>query len=36
VQRITILAVLFPCRIILGIRLLRISRDKSWRDSPPD
>jgi hypothetical protein len=26
VQRIVILAVLFPCRIILGIRLLRVAR----------
>ena len=26
VQLITILAVLFPCRIILGIRLLRVAR----------
>jgi hypothetical protein len=34
IQRITILAVLFPCRIVLGIRLLRLARDQSWRDSP--
>jgi hypothetical protein len=34
IQRITVLAVLFPCRIILGVRLLSIARDQSWRSSP--
>jgi hypothetical membrane protein len=34
IQRITILAVLFPCRIILSIRLLSMARDQIRRGSP--
>jgi hypothetical protein len=33
IQRITILAVLFPCRIVLAVRLLTIAGDQRRRGS---